>query len=140
MAAQDHDGVSERITASTLHSCVMKLLLMSENDESNVEDEEKGLIDEVGLRRLLLKQYEREINDYLDPALRRLREDDSLDIRTERERRKDYTKKERMMRDQVVHYLIKSFAHFLRSGMTFEEYKDESRFSRHFYTGEWSFG
>ena len=50
----------ERITASTLHSCAMKLVAR-ETDSDNLE---KGLTDDNGLKNLIRDQYKKEIEEY----------------------------------------------------------------------------
>lgn len=50
----------ERVTASTLHSCAMKLVAR-ETDSDNLE---KGLTDDNGFKNLIRDQYKKEIEEY----------------------------------------------------------------------------
>ena len=140
--AGEDDKQEQRITASTLHSCAMKLVAAQEGE--NGEEVEKKLIDDTALKRLIAKQYEVEIKDYMDPALRWVQEAAVENARVSspqqesmnRDPPKTYKQKVRSMREQVVTYLYKSFLHFLHSKMTLEQYMNGKTFGRHYFPGE----
>ena len=49
---------------------------------------------------------------------------------------KKYRQKGKIMKDQVVYYILKTFQHFLQSSMTLEEFKDDTNWKRHYYPGK----
>jgi superfamily I DNA/RNA helicase len=135
---QGHEG-GERITASTIHACAMALV----NEEQDVDDVEKKLVDDNGLKSIIGKVFEKEIEDYIDPALRRMKaaddnnnESNEGSSRETKSNAKTWKQKVRTLKEQVVYYLYKSFLHFVHSTMTFEQYKDEKFFLRHYYPGK----
>lgn len=136
MKVHGHDCTgSESITASTLHACAMQLV----NDET-ADDVENKLIEDTGLERIIEREYRHDIDRYIEPALRQLKNDSQRQIpgnegssRETQQQLKDLHQKDRVMRKQVVYYLKKTFLNFVHSNMSIEQLKTENYWSRHWY-------
>jgi CRISPR/Cas system-associated endonuclease/helicase Cas3 len=119
-----HDeGVGDQITASTLHSCAMKLVSLEDN--VTVLDTDKGITSENGLENVIKTNFEREIEYYLEPALERI--DSSTNDK------KKVREMARGMREKVVFYLKKAFMSFCQSDLTLEQLKDADEWKRHYF-------
>ena len=114
------------VSAGTLHSCAMRLLL-DEQEETN-----NKLLDEHQFQNYIKEHWKAAINDYLQPALVHLRSISSEDSAHK------LKSKERLMYEKVVYYIIKTFkSNFTQKRMSVEELKDTRNPWRHYYPSEW---
>ncbi|KAL7464606.1 hypothetical protein ACHAXS_004946 [Conticribra weissflogii] len=101
------------ITALTLHSCAMRVLM---EDEDYDEDQDKGLLSEEALVKLFREEFHDEIERYLAPAIRHIH--DTVEPTKTKSR-------VRTLREQVLFYLKKTFRHFCTSKMSLETFREE---------------
>lgn len=104
------------IEASTLHSCVMRIL--SKHARENELDEERGVMFEDKFRKLINEVCGKSIENYLEKAYDHV---GNVGLQT------------RKMYDQVLFWIAKSFNSFCIKDISLEDLKDESNVMRHYY-------
>jgi hypothetical protein len=113
-------GQQNEVSASTLHSCAMRLVSNDLSDEEEVED--KRLLDDIQLKKLIGEKWNDAIEEYLKNAI-----DDA--------RRKE--RNVRLLYEKTVHYLFKTLENFTRNNTSLETLKDKRQRSsynpRHYY-------
>eukprot|EP00804_Cyclotella_cryptica_P009997 CCRYP_015421-RD/>CCRYP_015421-RD protein AED:0.11 eAED:0.14 QI:371/0.75/0.8/1/0.5/0.2/5/0/796 len=131
MSLHNHVGEAAKaencITASTLHSCAMQLVTRDNEHDQDVM--ERGIVNDQALQGIIAKEFSRDIEHYLDPAIARLQSSKNQ----ERDSPRELKGKERAMRELVVFYLYKSFMNFCHSKMTLEQLRDESYYKRNWF-------
>ncbi|KAL7545669.1 hypothetical protein ACHAWF_009017 [Thalassiosira exigua] len=129
------DGGRCRVSASTLHSCAMRLLGDEGSDEG--EGEDRRVYDEHELQRLIKEKWEKELWEYVDPAIQHVRAQAEAATAGQdgaaRRRRTNLDGKEKIMFEKAVYYLHKTFVNFLRKDISLEELKDKKNYMRHYY-------
>lgn len=110
------NGQQNKVSASTLHSCAMRLLYNEMPCDEEVED--KRLLDDIQLKKVIADKWNDAIEEYL-----RLAADDAR--RTGRN--------VRLLYEKTVHYLFKTLENFTRNNTSLETLKDKMKWSRHYY-------
>lgn len=105
-----------KVSAGTLHSCAMRLLYNEPRDDEEVED--KCLLDDIQLKKVIAEKWNDAIEEYL-----RLAADNAR--RTGRN--------VRLLYEKIVHYLFKTLENFTRNNINLETLKDKMQCSRHYY-------
>ena len=119
MKLHEQGGEGDCVTASTLHSCAMRLVKGGKGAMSN----------DHALEGIIAKEFSRDMENYILPAMRHI-----ISINyNDRILLKKLKRIERTMREPVVSYLSKAFTNFCRSKMTLEQLSDESYHARHWF-------
>jgi hypothetical protein len=124
----EDDGMDGRVVASTMHSCAMRLLSDEPLDEQEIED--KRILDDIKLKKVIEENWGDAIDSYLKKAMEHVESSTSS---------KDAHKldgKLRLLREKLRNYLLKTFENFTRRDMTLEALQDGSRKEwspRHYY-------
>jgi len=112
----NNTGQQNKVSASTLHSCAMRLLQNELPCDEEVED--KRLLDDIQLKKVIADKWNDAIEEYL-----RLAADNAR--RT--------GKNVRLLYEKTVHYLFKTLENFTRKNTSLETLKDKMQRSRHYY-------
>ena len=112
----NNTGQQNKVSASTLHSCAMRLLQNELPCDEEVED--KRLLNDIQLKKFIAEKWNDAIEEYLRLAI-----DDA--------RRKG--RNVRLLYEKTVHYLFKTLENFTRKNTSLETLKDKMQRSRHYY-------
>ena len=134
MQAALDDEHKSYVSASTLHSCAMRLLDNEPLDEEFGEEEkDKAVLDELAFQGLIKRQWGEAIEEHVRPAVEHLRtskrEDDAI-------ARSNLDGREKMLFERALYYLFKTFTNFTINSMSLDDLRDRKNIFRHYYPGE----
>jgi len=119
---EEHKGC---VKASTLHSCAMRLLQIESVDEEG-EAEGRKLLQQTEFQNFITEHWSKAIDEYVQPAIKH------IETLTHDNKRK-LDGKVRLIYEKASFLLFKTFENFTRKKMTYEAFKDEKEWGRHYY-------
>ncbi|KAL7546573.1 hypothetical protein ACHAWF_009905 [Thalassiosira exigua] len=117
----------EKVTATTIHSCALRLLDRQSEEDLSEEEEDRRIMNDVAFQNVIRECWGKAIEGHNQTAVEHLRsrakEDEVASGKL--------AEKERMLFEKSLFYLSKSFVMFCKSERSVEEQKDGPR--RHYY-------
>ena len=126
------DDHKHYVSASTMHSCAMRLLGQEEVDEEFGEvEKDKHVYSESEFQDLLRQNWGKAIEAYIQPAIK------NIESLTKPEDLQKLASKKKLIFEKALYYLVKSFNNFCKKKMSLETLKNEV--GRHWYPCEYIF-
>mmetsp|Transcript_30586 Transcript_30586/g.64706 ORF Transcript_30586/g.64706 Transcript_30586/m.64706 type:complete len:1199 (+) Transcript_30586:90-3686(+) len=119
----------DKVNASTLHSCAMRLLQNEPNmNDAEIDKQKAGLLNDLAFQDLLKRQWGKDLDVYLERAVK------NVTSLTKEEEAHKLSGKVNQLYDKALFYLTKTFSYFLKSDTTLEQLSDEKNsYKRHWF-------